>query len=206
MSMKKATNPTPKGPFNIVATGVGGQGVLTMAEIIAEAAVKQGYDVKMSELHGLSQRGGSIPCQVRFGKGKINSSLVRIGEADIIVAMEPLEALRSAKYASKKRTVVLTSTQRIDPVSVTFQGARYPNMKEIEKAILTFAKKVIMVDAVGIAARETGSTVTSNIYLLGVLCARGLVPIKKELILETIKETVPAKSFETNRRIFEMAK
>jgi indolepyruvate ferredoxin oxidoreductase, beta subunit len=202
---RPATGCAIREDFNIVATGVGGQGVLTMAEIIAESALKQGFDVKMSELHGLSQRGGSIPCQVRFGR-KINSSLVRLGEADVIVAMEPLEALRSAKYGSKGRTTILSSTQRIDPVSVTFQGMKYPKLEDIEKRLGAFAKKVVLVDAPGIAMRETGSTVASNIYLLGILSARGILPIRRTILLETIKETVPAKSFEQNKRVFEMAK
>jgi indolepyruvate ferredoxin oxidoreductase, beta subunit len=191
--------------FNIVFTGVGGQGVLTLAEIVAEAALRQGYDVRMSELHGLAQRGGSIPCQVRFGK-KILSSLVKVGDADLIVGMEPLEALRSAKFGSSKKTVVVTNTQTIDPISVTVLGKKYPSMAEIEKMFKGFSKKVIAVDATGIANKETGTAVASNIYLIGLLSARGLLPIKREILLDTIRDYVPAKHFEMNKRLFELAK
>ena len=80
--------------FDIVLTGVGGQGIITLQKIISEAAIKQGYDVKASELHGLAQRGGHIECHVRIGK-KIYSSLVRQGNADLIIALEPLEGMRA---------------------------------------------------------------------------------------------------------------
>jgi indolepyruvate ferredoxin oxidoreductase beta subunit len=191
--------------FNVAIVGVGGQGVLTLAEIVTAAAFKQGYDVRMSELHGLSQRGGSVPCQVRFGK-KIYSSLIKQGHADLVISLEPLEALRAAKLGSAGKTVFITNTHKLVPVSVTALGEKYPELDEIKAKLKGFSKQVIDVDATGIAERETGSAVMSNIYLLGIASARGLLPIKRELILEAIKESVPEKYFEMNRKIFELAK
>jgi len=191
--------------FNVAIVGVGGQGILTLAEVVTAAAFKQGYDVRMSELHGLSQRGGSVPCQVRFGE-KVYSSLVKAGHADLVISLEPLEALRAAKLGSAEKTVFITNTHKVVPVSVTALGEKYPELDEIKAKLKGFSKQVIDVDATGIAERETGSAVTSNIYMLGIASARGLIPIKRELILEAIKESVPEKYFEMNRKIFELAK
>jgi indolepyruvate ferredoxin oxidoreductase beta subunit len=191
--------------FNVAIVGVGGQGILTLAEVVTAAAFKQGYDVRMSELHGLSQRGGSVPCQMRFGQ-RIYSSLVKAGHADLVISLEPLEALRAAKLGSAEKTVFITNTHKVVPVSVTALGEKYPELGEIKAKLKGFSKQVIDVDATGITERETGSAVTSNIYMLGIASARGLIPIKRELILEAIKESVPEKYFEMNRKIFELAK
>jgi len=191
--------------FNVAIVGVGGQGILTLAEVITAAAFKQGYDVRMSELHGLSQRGGSVPCQVRFGE-KVYSSLVKAGHADLVISLEPLEALRAAKLGSAEKTVFITNTHKVVPVSVTALGEKYPELGEIKAKLKGFSKQVIDVDATGIAERETGSAVTSNIYMLGIASGRGLIPIRRELILEAIKESVPEKYFEMNRKIFDLAK
>jgi indolepyruvate ferredoxin oxidoreductase beta subunit len=190
--------------FNVAVMGVGGQGLLTIGEIIAEAALKQGYDVKMSELHGLSQRGGSVACQVRFGE-KIYSSLVKPGQADLIIALEPLEALRATKFASKK-TAMIMNTQKAEPVSLLVLGEKYPSIDEVKKELGSFAKEIIAVNATEVAIRETGTAVTSNIYMLGIASARNLLPIKRELLLESLKETVPPKYFDMNKKIFELGK
>ena len=190
--------------FNVVAIGVGGQGILTLAGIISEAALNQGYDVKMSELHGLAQRGGSVPSQVRFGK-KIYSSLVRIGDADLVVAMEPLEALRAAKFGSADKTVLIMNTSQMRPAAVTVLGEKYPSIDEIKKELKGFFKEIIDVNATEIATKETGTSVTSNIYILGLASARGVIPIKREVLMKTIEENVPPKYLEMNKKIFEVA-
>lgn len=191
--------------FNVVVIGVGGQGLLTLAGIISEAALKQGYDVKMSELHGLSQRGGSVACQIRFGE-KIYSSLIKPGHADLIIALEPMEALRAAKFASVEKTTIIINTHKTKPVSVMVSGGKYPSLEEVKKELKDFVKEVIDTDATEIAIKETGTSVTANIYMLGIASARGLIPIEKAVLLEAIKETVPEKYFEMNKNIFEAAK
>jgi indolepyruvate ferredoxin oxidoreductase beta subunit len=190
--------------FNVVITGIGGQGVLTLGAILSEAALKCGHDVKMSELHGLAQRGGSVPCQVRFGE-KIYSSLIKAGHADLIIALEPLEALRSAKLASKGRTTFIINSRKVEPVSVTILGDKYPTMQQLKKELGEFAKEVIVVDASAKAIELTGTEVTSNIYMLGLASAKGIIPIEKDVLLEAIKGIVPEKYFEMNKKIFEAA-
>jgi indolepyruvate ferredoxin oxidoreductase beta subunit len=188
--------------FNVVVTGIGGQGVLTLANIISEAALKQGYDVKGSELHGLAQRGGTIPCHVRFGD-KVYSPLVLEGEANLVVGLEPLEALRACYYGSKEtKTVFLIDSYRAIPLTVSVLGQNYPSFKEINKLLKPFSKKVIILNASDVVKKETGDIVATNIYLLGYASSKKLIPIKKKFLLEGIKEIVPEKYFELNKKIF----
>jgi len=190
--------------FNVAIVGVGGQGILTLAEVIVEAAFKQKYDVRMSEIHGLSQRGGGVASRIRFGEG-VHSSLIKSGHADLVIALEPLEALRAAKFGSKGKTVFIINTHKIVPVSVSLLGEKYPEIDEIKKTLKPFSKEVIAVDATEIAKKEVGTDVVSNIHLLGIASAREVIPIDKDLLLETIKETVPEKYFDINKKIFELA-
>jgi len=190
--------------FNIIISGTGGQGVLTLQNIIAEAAVRQGYDVKTSELHGLSQRGGGISSHIRFGD-KIYSPLVLQGEANLVIGLEPLEALRVCYYGSKaNKTVFLVNSERILPISVTVLKEKYPSLKEIKKILAGFSSKVIVLDASGAVKKETGDVLAANIFLLGYACGKKLVPIKKEVILEVMKGLIPEKYFENNKKVFEL--
>ncbi|MCD6226294.1 MAG: indolepyruvate oxidoreductase subunit beta [Candidatus Aenigmarchaeota archaeon] len=189
--------------FNIVLTGVGGQGILTLQKIISEAAMKQGYDVKASELHGLSQRGGHIECHVRIGK-KIHSSLVRQGNADLIIALEPLEGLRATYYASKQKTIFLLNTYEIIPLSVYIGEGKYPSMDKILDNIKDFSKKIFSINASEIVKRTTGSIISTNIYMLGYAVAENIIPIKKEFVLDGMKKVIKKKYFEMNKKVFEL--
>lgn len=189
--------------FNVIIAGVGGQGVLTLQNIISEAAMLQGYDVKTSELHGLAQRGGGVSSHLRFGE-KIYSPLVLQGGANLVFAIEPLEALRVCYYASKEnKTTFLVNTQRIIPLSVTILKEKYPSNSEIEKMLKGFSDKAIFLDASETVKKETGDTITANIFMLG-YAAKNLLPIKKEVLLNGIKSIVPEKHFEMNKKIFEL--
>lgn len=191
--------------FNIVVIGIGGQGALTLGVAIAEAALKQGYDVRTTELHGLAQRGGSIPIHVRFGK-KMYTAMVLEGEADLVISLEPLEALRSAYYGSKQhKTVFVIDNDPVVPLSVSVLGEKYPSIKEIEKSLKDFSEKVIVLNASEIVKKETGSNIAANVYLLGYVVGKGLLPLKEKYILEAMKELGP-KYFDVNKKIFEMGK
>jgi len=191
--------------FNIVLVGVGGQGVLTLGMIIAEAALKQGFDVRTTELHGLAQRGGSIPFHVRFGK-KMYTPLVLEGEADLLIALEPLEALRFCYYGSKKhKTLFLIDDDPVIPLSCSILGENYPSINEIENKLKDFSEKVIILNASEIVKKETGSDIAANIYLLGYAFANNLIPLKEEFILKAMQEITP-KYFEINKKIFDLGK
>lgn len=190
--------------FNLVIAGVGGQGILTLANIIAEAALMEGLDVKTSELHGLSQRGGPIQCHVRFGK-KIYSSIVMEGEADLVIGLEPLEALRAAYFGSRERkTAFVFDTWRIVPSSILTQKELYPMVKEIENKLKTFSSKTISLDASNISKKEANSIVHTNVYLLGHCVGKKMIPLQKSSIIEAMKKIIPEKYFEMNRKIFEL--
>jgi len=190
--------------FNIVAIGTGGQGILTLTFIMAEAALKQGYDVKTSELHGLAQRGGSVSCHIRFGK-KIYSPIVRESEANLIIALEPLEALRACYYGSRENgTVIIFNTFPIVPLSVSILKESYPSLEKIENVLKEFASQVIPINATEIAKKELGKGVFANVFMLGYAFGLGLIPIEKKNLEEGIKEVVKEKYLESNLRAFEL--
>lgn len=190
--------------FNMIVVGVGGQGIITFMRIIAESALKQSYDVKTSELHGLAQRGGSVPCHIRFGK-KIYSPLVMEGKAHLIIALEPMEALRTSYFGSRENeTTFLVNNYRIIPLSVPIIKEKYPSLRKIVEDLKYFSTKVILVNASDIVKRETGNIVSTNIYMLGYALWRKLIPLKKKFVLQGIKEIIPKKYLEVNKRIFEL--
>jgi indolepyruvate ferredoxin oxidoreductase, beta subunit len=192
--------------FNIVTTGVGGQGVLTLGIIIANAAMYQGLDVRTIELHGLAQRGGTIPVHIRFGE-KIYAPLVREGNADLIVGLEPLEALRASYFGSKQqKTVFVFDTNRIIPSSVSQSGEEYPSLDSIKQSIKPFSEKVISLDASDIVKKETGTPIAANIFILGFLVGNNYLPLKEEFVLQAMKGTVPERHYEMNKKIYELGK
>ncbi|MEM7828481.1 MAG: 2-oxoacid:acceptor oxidoreductase family protein, partial [Candidatus Aenigmatarchaeota archaeon] len=127
--------------YNIVVVGVGGQGLLTLAGAIARAALEHGYEVRAAELHGLSQRFGSIETSLRFGKN-IYSPIVRQASADLVIALEPAEAIKACYYASQK-TAFLLDTKPIVPNIMYQEGIEYPSIDEIKARINIFSKKII---------------------------------------------------------------
>lgn len=179
---------------------------MTLGRIIAEAALKQGYDVRTTELHGLAQRGGSIPLHIRFGK-KMYTPLVLQGEANLIIALEPLEALRTTYFGSKRqKTVFLIDKYILPPVTVSVLGEKYPSMENIINHIKPFAGEIMIISASEIVKKETGKVITSNIFMLGYAVGKGLLPLKEKFVLEAIAEIVPPRYLEVNKKVFEMGK
>ena len=150
---------------NILVAGVGGQGVLTAAELIALAAVEAGHDVKKSEVHGLSQRGGSVYSHVRYGD-RVYSPLIEEGDLDVLLALEQAEALRWVHYLRPGESLVILSTRRIIPVQVSLGHDRYP--EGVEETVRPLARVLEVVDDVQVA-RELGNLRVGNSVLLGVL-------------------------------------
>ncbi len=184
---------------SIVVAGVGGQGVITAANIIAKAALKDGYNVVMSELHGMAQRGGNVECNVRIGN--VYSPIVASYSADAIISFEPLEALRNLKKV-KKEGIVLTDINPIIPPLISLGIGKYPPLNEIFDSIAKHCK-LVKINADDLA-RKAGNILTKNIVMIGCLHALKILPIKKESYIETIKETFPEKYVEMNIRAFEI--
>ena len=180
---------------NIMIVGVGGQGTLLASRILGGVAIKLGYDVKVSEVHGMSQRGGSVVTYVKYGE-EVASPIIDKGEADIILAFERLEALRALPFLKKGGKVILND-RAISPMPVITGVAEYPN-----GAVETLSEKaeVIALDAMQLS-QKLGSTKAVNVVLIGVLAKN--MGIDKEIWLEVIKNTVPEKFLELNLNAFE---
>ena len=183
---------------NIVLTGVGGQGVITAANILGKAAVRAKVNVFVSEVHGMAQRGGSVNCTVRMGK--VTGPLVASGTADAVLSMEPIESLRYIAYTNKN-TKIITDVTPVIPFTVSVGMEKYPPIDEVFKELEKYAK-LYKLDATKIA-REAGAIITKNIVMLGSLAATDVLPFGKEILLETILENVPAKFKEVNKKAFE---
>ena len=182
--------------MNIMIVGVGGQGTLLASRILGAVAVGGGYDVKVSEVHGMSQRGGSVVTYVKYDK-KVYSPIIGKGEADIILAFELLEAYRALPYL-KKGGKMIVNTQKINPMPVITGAAEYPQNLEQELAAncnLTSLKAAEL-------AEEAGSIKAVNVVLIGVLAKSTDVPYEKWI--EALKTTVPEKFLEMNLKAFEL--
>jgi indolepyruvate ferredoxin oxidoreductase beta subunit len=187
--------------FNIVLAGVGGQGILLAAEILGTAAVKEGLNVRVSELHGMAQRGGSVVSNVRIGE-KVLAPTVLEGRADVLLGFEPLETLRNLKFASEK-TLVIMSGEKIPPIELAAKMMKYPSMEEIVEKIRRFTKNVRIVETAKLA-RKAGNILTQNIVLIGALAATGKMPVKTESVVEALRELVPAKHLGVNVKAFKL--
>lgn len=181
--------------INILLVGVGGQGTILASKIMASLACTMGYDVKVSEIHGMAQRGGSVVTQVKMGE-KIYSPLIEEGEADVIVAFEKLEALRWAHYLKPNGTIIV-STQVIEPVPVILGVQEYP--KDIEGLISKNINNAIMVNALDLA-KEAGNIKASNVVLMGVLSNH--MDIESDVWEKALEEKIPAKLLEVNKKAF----
>jgi indolepyruvate ferredoxin oxidoreductase beta subunit len=187
--------------FNIVLAGVGGQGILLAAEVLGTAAVKDGLNVRVGEIHGMAQRGGAVMCTVRIG-GNVLSPLVLDGQADILLGFEPIETLRNVKYASEK-TLIIMGDEKIPPPELNLKGESHPKMEEILEKLKRFSKRIVIVEALRLA-KEAGSPLMQNAVLLGALAAVGKLPAKKESLIEALEELVPAKYAKMNVKAFEL--
>jgi len=185
------------GVTNIILTGVGGQGILMASEIISEAAVQVGYDVKKSEIHGMAQRGGSVNSHVRFGE-KIYSPLVMKGDCDLLLAFEKLEALRMASFI-KEDGAIIVNDQQVNPSTVASGAATYP--ENIEEILNIHFKSVTFIDALKIA-KAAGDPRAANTALLG--AASKLLSIPVEIWEDAISRRVPKRAIEVNLKSFYM--
>lgn len=184
---------------NVMIVGVGGQGSLLASKLLGHLLLEQGYDVKVSEVHGMSQRGGSVVTYVRYGD-RVDSPVIDQGEADYIVSFELLEAARWLPYLKEEGQIV-TSTQQIDPMPVITGVAEYPeNLVEKMKAS---GAKVDALDCLGLA-EQAGSSKAVNIVLLGRLSH--YFGVAEEAWLSAIEAVVPPKFLELNKKAFALGR
>ena len=182
---------------NIIIAGVGGQGTLLASRIIGNAAIQLGYDVKVSEVHGMSQRGGSVVTYVKFSDKKVDSPVITENQADFVLAFEQLEAYRMMSFVAPGGKMI-ANTQQINPMPVITGAAAYPvaiNDKLTSKGI-----DLIALDALSLAV-AAGNQKAVNTVLIGVLAKQS--SIEKEIWLNAMHSTVPAKLMEVNLKAFE---
>ncbi len=187
-----------KSKTNVVLAGVGGQGVITAANILGKAAVKAKVPVFVSEVHGMAQRGGSVNCAVRLGN--VSGPLVASGSADALISLEPIETLRNISYTNKN-TIIVTDINPVVPFTVSVGSEKYPELDAVFHELEQYGK-LYKVNAVK-TAEDAGSSITKNIVMLGALAATNILPFKSDILLKTILENVPQKFKEINKKAFE---
>jgi len=185
--------------FNMVIVGTGGQGLITLLQIISEAALAEGYDIRTSELHGLSQRGGSVEVHIRFGK-KIYSPLVMRGGADLVLGLEMQEILNGIYFASPKTKFLIN--QFIIPISLKKPLSENEILNQLKK----INKNITIIPADKICQEKLQNSVVSGIYLISFAIFKNLIPLKPELIQKAIKKIIPEKFLELNLKAFNLAK
>lgn len=184
---------------SIMIVGVGGQGSLLASRILGNVLLSQGIDVKVSEVHGMSQRGGSVVTYVKYGEG-VSSPVVEKGEADIILSFEQLEAARWIPFL-KKGGHLISSTQTIDPMPVITGAAQYP--EDIMDKIKAMGIDIIPVDALELA-EKAGTAKASNVVLMGVLSTK--MSFDEEVWIKALEQCVPAKFLDVNKKAFELGR
>lgn len=186
--------------FNILIVGVGGQGTLLASVLLGNLALSEGYDVKLSEVHGMAQRGGSVVTHVKISEEGVSSPLIEEGDADVIIAFEELEAYRWLPYL-KKGGAMYVNTQQILPMSVILGQAEYP--EGIQKVLTDKAGMVKAFDALKIA-EGCGSVKAVNVVLLG--AASKDLPFSETAWLKVIEENVKPKFIELNKKAFTLGR
>lgn len=187
--------------FNVLITGVGGQGVILMSELLGKAAVKDDLNVRGSETLGMAVRGGSVVSIIRIGS-EVYGPLIPMGKCHLLIGMEPAEALRNIAYLSPSSLVIL-NLRKVVPFTVFLGKSKYPSLDEILKKLNTVSSQVIKLDAAQ-PAEEAGNPITANIVMLGAAFGTGQMPIKTDTIKAVIQSHFPAKLAPINIKAFDL--
>jgi indolepyruvate ferredoxin oxidoreductase beta subunit len=193
-----------KDPSNIIITGVGGQGNVMASRVLGNMMVKDGYRVTIGETFGASQRGGSVMSHLRISKERSWSPQIPRGQADIIIALEPSEALRLLSTYGNPRVRVLSNTRPIHSVSVIAGDAKYPSMDEIRSSIEELTADAWFVAATEEAVKMMGNPIYGNIIILGALAGTGAFPMDRENFKAVIAESFPADRFDANVKAYDL--
>ena len=189
--------------FNISIVGVGGQGVILMSELLGNAAIRDGLNVRGSEILGMAVRGGSVSSMIRIGKD-VFGPLIPTGKCDVLVGMEPAEALRNISSLSRSGMVIL-NTESMVPFTVSLGTSRYPALDTILEKLTQQVSKVVTLNASRIA-REASSQQAANIVMLGALFGTGKVPITEVTMQKEIEARMPEKLVQVNLKAFALGK
>jgi indolepyruvate ferredoxin oxidoreductase beta subunit len=188
--------------LNIVVAGVGGQGSILLSHIIGNAAIREGYKVRVAETYGASMRGGAVLGQIRIGQSVLGP-LIAEDSAHILVGLEPIESLRVAVKYLSPQGIAIVNTRPLMPMSVSIGKAVYPSLEKIVTSLKKLGKKVMPIDASGLA-EKAGSPRTLNIVMLGALAATGKLPISSRTLKKIVEEHVPKGTEQMNLRAYEL--
>ncbi len=186
--------------FRILAVGVGGQGILLFSRVLGEAALTEGYAVAMSEVHGMAQRGGVVESNIVLGE--VRSPYISPGEADVLVALEPVEALR-ALFRCRKEATAIVSTDPVVPQMVKDGLATYPDLPPLLEKLRTVFPRTYLLSGEDLA-RKAGSAKALNVVLLGALAGSKVLPFSKEAFLEALRRVVKPAYLDLNLRAFDL--
>ena len=184
----------------LIIVAVGGQGNLLASRVIGEAALASNVPVRMSEIHGMAQRGGVVESAIVFGNAE--STIISDGEADILVGFEPLETLRALNKCNPQ-TLVITNLSPLSPATVSAGKSVYPGLKEIQKLIQEKTAKLIAFDAAAMA-KEAGSVLSVNMVLVGAMIQTGVLPLTAESVKEIIRTKTKERFVDVNLAAFEL--
>jgi indolepyruvate ferredoxin oxidoreductase beta subunit len=186
-------------PYNIYISGVGGQGIIKTSTVIGEAAMKSSMPVVMSEVHGMAQRGGGVSTELKIGESY--SPIIEKGSADILISFEPIEALRAIPKISNKTRVIVNKSP-IYPFNLKESGVSYPNIEIILEELTNNSMEVFALDA-NKMANESGHPLSMNMVMLGSASAINGFPLKKEIIIDSMRDNLPENSLNINLKAFE---
>lgn len=187
--------------FNVLITGVGGQGVILMSELLGKAAVKDDLNVRGSETLGMAVRGGSVVSTIRIGS-EVYGPLIPAGKCHLLIGMEPAEALRNIACLSPSSLVIL-NLRKVVPFTVFLGKSKYPGLDEILKKLKKVSNQIIKLDAAQLA-EESGNLITANIVMLGASFGTGQMPVKTDTIKAVIQSHFPQKIAPINTKAFDL--
>lgn len=185
--------------YNIYICGIGGQGIIKTSIVIGETAIHNNLNVVMSEIHGMSQRGGVVSTELKIGEDQ--SPIIQEGGADLILSFEPVEALR-ALHKSNKNSIIVTNTSPVLPSTINQQDVDYPETGNIIDELKSKVSKVYAINANQIAL-DAGHPLSMNMAMLGAATAISTFPLEKEDVINIMKENLPPKSIDINLKAFE---
>jgi len=186
-----------KEPFNLIISGVGGQGNVLLSAFVGTALLNEGFMVSVADTFGVSQRGGSVTSHIKISRKILYSSVTLEGKADVILGMEPVEALRALGEFGNPHVVVIVNPRPVYPSG----GVAYPDLDEVKQGIMKLSSKTRFVSATE-EALKMGNPIYTNIILLGSLVGANVLPISKETMMPILEERFPGKLLDTNIKAF----
>jgi indolepyruvate ferredoxin oxidoreductase, beta subunit len=186
-----------KEPLNLIISGVGGQGNVLLSALIGKILLDEGFKASVADTYGVTQRGGSVTSHIKISTKKVYSSVTLDGHADVILGMEPVEALRNLGIYGNPGVLMIVNPRPVYPIG----GVPYPDLEDVKKAIIKLSAKTKFVNATD-EALKMGNPIFTNVILLGALVGSGFLPLDEESTIPVLEERFPGKLFEPNIQAF----